>query len=163
ARLFQELQARNRELAEALERQTVTGEILRVIARSPTEVQPVLDTLTAHAARLLQTDFFNLWLGDQQRLRLVAPHGGLPRSVPVGAERAVARDSHFGRAVLESRVIHVEDIEAESEAEWGRLKDISRRRGGRTFLAAPLLREGRPIGAISTLRLEVQPFTEPQI
>src|SRR5262249_3075034 len=77
-RLFKELQERNRDLTEALEQQTATSEILRVIASSPTDLQPVLDAVVQSAARLCEARDVQLLRVDGDVLRLVASYGGLP-------------------------------------------------------------------------------------
>ena len=77
-RLFKELEARNRDLTEALEQQTATGEILRVISSSPTDVQPVLDTIAESAARLCEALDSAIWRRDGEQLLLVAHYGAIP-------------------------------------------------------------------------------------
>src|SRR5262249_2529987 len=108
-RLFNELQTRNRDLSEALEQQTATTEILRVISRSPIELQPVLDAVVKSAAQLCDAkDAYILKVVDGS-LRVVAVHGSFqPRadSIPV------RRDVVAGRALLDRCVIHIPDIQA---------------------------------------------------
>src|SRR5207245_602802 len=79
-RLFNELDARNRQLTEALEQQTATSEILRVIASSPTDVQPVLDVVAENAARLCEAADANIYRIDGGGYRLVASYGSM--SIP---------------------------------------------------------------------------------
>jgi signal transduction histidine kinase/HAMP domain-containing protein len=158
-RLFQELQARNRDLTEALEQQTATSEILRVIASSPTDIQPVLDVVAENAARLCDANDAVIGLREGDGLRSVANYGPLP----VVAVFSVSRGSAAGRAVIDRRTVHVDDLAAESEDEYPEAKAVMNRFGFRTVLATPLLRESVAIGAIVIRRMEVRPFTEKQI
>jgi signal transduction histidine kinase len=158
-RLFKELQERNRDLTEALEQQTATSEILRVIASSPTDIQPVLDTVAKNAARLCDASDAQILRVENDILRAVASYGALPaaRGVPL------SRSSVAGRAAVERRIIHVPDVVAEPEAEFSESKALARRLGTRTMLVAPLLRKGIAIGTILIRRTEVRPFSEKQI
>src|SRR5262245_44345003 len=110
AELTNALSARTRELAEALEQQTATGEILRVIASSPTDVQPVFAAVLTSAARLCDALDASIFQMDGDRLRLVAHEGPIP-SIPLG--EFPLRGTSVGRAVLNRRTIHVPDLQAE--------------------------------------------------
>jgi GAF domain-containing protein len=160
ARLFKELQDRNHDLAEALEQQTATSEILSVIASSPTDIQPVLDTIAKSAAEVCSADDAVIRLVERDGLRLAAHHGSIRVEVPV---RPLDRDSAVGRAVIDRAVIHIEDLLAVVEKEFPRTAALSERLGIRTLLAAPLMRENQPIGVIIIRRMVVQPFSEKQI
>jgi GAF domain-containing protein/anti-sigma regulatory factor (Ser/Thr protein kinase) len=158
ARLIHEQQARNRDLTEALEQQTATSEILRVIASSPTDLQPVLDVVAENAARLCDANDSHIRLIDGTVLRLVASCGSisLPEEyVPIN------RDRPASRAIIDRQTLHIHDLQAVRDREFPDTRDVVR--GVRTLLAAPLLREGIPIGVIIIRRLEVQPFSEKQI
>ena len=158
-RLFQELDERNAELREALEQQTATSEILRVIASSPTELQTVMDTIAENAARLCDADDVLVRRTDNITYQTVAHFGSMPHS---GDKIPVDIVSGPGRAILERRTIHVHDIqEAESEFPGARLYAIPQ--GIRTVLAVPLLRDGVALGILHLRRLKVQPFTDNQI
>jgi GAF domain-containing protein len=157
-RLFQELQARNRDLTEALEQQTATGEILRVIASSPTDIQPVLDTVAANAARLCDASDAVVFRIVGDVLQPMAIYGPIP-AVPT----PISRGSTSGRAVIDRQTIHIPDLSAESEEEFPVSKIYHRQMGDRTTLATPLLREGVPIGAILIRRSKVRPFSDKQI
>ncbi|HXV49230.1 MAG TPA: GAF domain-containing protein [Candidatus Binatia bacterium] len=158
-RLFKELEARNHDLTEALEQQTATSEILRVIASSPTDLKPVLDAVAESAARLCGASDANIRLREGDDLRSVANYGPLP----VVAIFSVGRGSATGRAVVDRRTVHIEDLTAESEEEFPEGKAAANQFGFRTVLATPLLREGVAIGAIAIRRMEVRSFTDSQI
>ena len=159
-RLFKELEARNRDLTEALEQQTATSEILRVIASSPTDIQPVLDVIAENAACLCAAKDAHIRLIEGDKAHLVAFFGSILRpeeTVPIIRGRAT------GRTILGRQTVHVHDLAAASETEFPENKALQERTGTRTFLATPLLREGVPIGVIVIRRMEVQPFSEKQI
>jgi GAF domain-containing protein len=157
-RLFKELQERNHDLTEALEQQTATSEILGVIASSPTDIQPVLDTVAANAARVCGSYDAVIRLVEGNILRLVAHYG--PVEPHVGLEQLITRGSVNGRAVVDRQTIHIHDVATETEIEFPESPVAS---GTRTMLATPLLREGVPIGVIVIRRLEVCPFLDNQI
>jgi GAF domain-containing protein/anti-sigma regulatory factor (Ser/Thr protein kinase) len=161
-RLFNELESRNRDLTEALEQQTATSEILRVISSSPTDLQPVLDAVVESAARLCDASDALIFRVHGDRLKEVAQYGSMPS--PAGeVGLPILRDEPSGRAVIDRCIVHVPDILAESNDEFGRMKDLAKRTGIRTLLVAPLLREGTAIGTIHIRRGEVRPFSEKQI
>ena len=164
-RLFPELEARNRELTEALEQQTATAEILRVISSSPTDLQPVMDVVAESAARFCGAANAAIFRLEGESLRLVAAHGPTPATVPIGGTIAASPQNFGGRVVRDRRTIHIEDILALPETEFPETLERFRQSGipARTMLATPLLREGVPIGVIYMRRNEVQPFTDKQI
>ncbi|TMA78312.1 MAG: GAF domain-containing protein, partial [Deltaproteobacteria bacterium] len=160
-RLFKELQERNRDLTEALEQQTATGEVLRVIASSPTEIQPVLDTLLANAVKLSGATKGHVRQVDGEFYRVVAHYGetgdrvSFLRANPLPA----SPDTPIARALVERSPIHILDVQLETGAHTS----LARQTGARTVLATPLLREGTPIGGIIIWRDFVEPFTDRQI
>ena len=173
--LEQKVEERTHELSEALEQQTATSEILRTIAASPTDVQPVLDAVAERAARLCDTYFASLTLIDGDHLRSAARYVSLPEgsdeaspatflsyAAQTGLPGAPIEGSVGGRAVTERRTVHVHDALELSEAEYAFTR-ASTAAGIRTVLATPLIREGVAIGAIVLRRMEVRPFTEQQI
>src|SRR5262249_32125712 len=162
-RLFQELQARNRDLTEALEQQTATSEILGVIASSPTEIQPVLDVVAKNAARICESIDAQIYRVEGDMLRKVASYGAISPILAVGEARPISRGSGSGRAVLDQQVIHIHDMMAVREEDYPDVWRADRQIGIRSGLAVPLLRESVAVGAITIRRLEVHPFTEKQI
>jgi signal transduction histidine kinase len=162
-RLFQELQTRNREVTEALEQQTATSEILRVISSSPTDIQPVLDAVAENAARVCGAYDAQILRLDGELLRLVSSYGSLPTLERFEEGVRVNRNWVSGRAVVDRQTVHVPDLAADPENEFPEGTTYARRFGHRTTLATPLLREGAPIGAILIRRKEVRPFSDKQI
>ena len=163
ARLFDELEWRNRDLGDALEQQTATAEILRAIAASPTALPRVFHTLAMSASRLCDALGALIWRVDGDSLRCVASvgiEGSAYRGREVNATIPLAATIVSGRAVLEGRVIHVEDAHT---AEMRREYPESWGRGNRTSLHVPLLRDGVALGAIVVGRDGPRPFSAEQI
>jgi signal transduction histidine kinase len=162
-RLFEEVQARTRELTEALGQQTATADVLKVISRSALDLQRVLDALVESAARLCNAHDASIFQVVGDGLRLVAHHGEIPRSAPVGQlTRRLVRGFIVGRAVLDRRTIHLADAQSET-SEYPEGSAIAKNLGFRTNLTVPLLGAGEAIGAITLRRSEVRPFTDRQI
>jgi GAF domain-containing protein len=153
-RLFQELK-------EALEQQTATSEILGVIASSPTDVQPVLETIADSAARLCSADDASIRIVEGNILRLMTHKGSIPFFM-TGA-LPITRGSVAGRAVIDNELIHIEDMTSLNSTEFPDAQVAVDREGVRTILVAPLERERLAIGVILIRRTEVRPFTEKQI
>ena len=158
-RLLNELQERNAQLTESLEQQTATSEILRVIASSPTDIQPVLDVVAENAARLCEAKDAVISRFDGETLKQVAQYG----TIPVPQPNLINRDSPVGRAIVDRKTIHVHDLLAEIETEYPESKARQQLSGTRTMLVTPLLREGVPIGTINIRRTEAHLFSEKQI
>jgi len=161
--LKKQLEARTRELAEALEQQTATSEVLQVISSSPGELQPVFDTMLANATRLCEAELGTLVLYEGDACRHVTDHGA-PRAY---AELRLREPlfcpgpEHPLALVLEAkRVLQIADLSAEPEGVRGRLADLA---SARTLLVVPMLKDNELIGAISIFRQEVKPFTDKQI
>jgi len=154
------------ETREALEQQTATAEILRVISRSPSDVQPVFDAIVANASRLCDAAYSAVARLEDGRLHLVAVSNMSPEETAAYHglfPRSPGRHFIMGRAFLERRPIHVEDIDTDPEYEPRTRQVLQRAAPYRTFLGIPILRDGVPIGAIGCGRREVKAFTVTQI
>src|SRR4030095_1249976 len=158
-RVTEQLESRDRELAESTAQQTASSEILGVIASSPTDLQPVLDSVAENASRLCDANDAGILRVDGDILRPVASYGPMPRV----EELPITRGIPGCRAVVDRQTIHVSDLAAELETEFPDSKLIQQVAGTRTLLATPLLREGIAIGSIVIRRTEVRPFTDKQI
>src|SRR5262249_19543345 len=155
-RLFQELK-------ESLEQQTATSEILAVIAGSPTDVQPVLDVVAQNAARLCDAKDAIIYRVESDHVQPVAHYGPMGLTRPVGEGFRPTRSDPPGRAMLDGKTVHVDDIVAELDGEFPESRAHQRISGSRTILVTPLLREGASIGSFMIRRTEVRPFTDKQI
>src|SRR5262249_45643564 len=153
-RLFKELQERNSELREALEHQTATSEVLGIISRSPTDVQPVLDAIVESAARVCGIDDLVLHIQDGDRLVSRSHFGPIP--VPSSRAEISIDDSQF-LWMREHGTLHIPDVDKQNE--W-QIVNIS---GWRSFLAVALRQQGELIGGLTARRIEVRPFTSAQI
>ena len=162
ARLFEEVQAKTRDLTESLQQQTATADVLKVISRSTFDLQTVLETLTESAARLCDAKSSHIYLVDGDVSRLAACSGfsreyeDLLRRTPLTSGRGTL----VGRTLHEGRVVHLPDALADPEY---RFHEAQRLGHFRTMLGIPMLRDGVTMGVLSLTRSEVRPFTEKQI
>ena len=163
-RLFEELQARTRELQEALEYQTATSNVLNVISRSPTDVQPVFDAIAESAARLCKAQFCHVFRFDGELIHFSAAHGHtvellqfIRRLYPV----APSRVSAAARAILSGVAETVPDIL--TDLEYHPDADIRSTVVFRSIVAVPMLKDGRPVGAIAVARSQTGYFPERQV
>ena len=159
-RLFDEVQAKTRDLSEALIYQTESGNILRVIASSPTDVGPVLKAIVDSACELCDAYDAAVLLKDGDDLLFSAHHG----PIPIGLEKwPINRNWTAGRALLDRKPVHLHDLLSAEGADFPDGRELSRRMGHRSILSVPLLREGESVGVIVVRRSEVHPFSDKQI
>ena len=161
-RLFDEAQARARELSVSLQQQTATADVLKVISRSAFDLQTVLDALTQSACKLCEADATTIWRPAGDGFRAAAMFGQSPE-VKVAIKQVVVkpgRDTCAGRALLEGRTVHIHDAKADPEY---RVPDVLNVAGNLAIISVPLMHEGVPIGVFSLTRREARPFTENQI
>jgi len=159
-RLFDEVQAKTRDLSEALTYQTGSGNILRVIASSPTDVEPVLKAIAESACELCDAYDAVVRLKNGDELQIRAHHGPIPIDAAVWL---INRNWTAGRAVLDKKPVHVHDMLSAEGDEFPEAQKRAHEQGHHTILSVPLLREGESIGAIVLRRREVHPFSDKQI
>jgi signal transduction histidine kinase len=155
-RLFKELEGRNRDL-------TATAEILRVISSSPTDVQPVFDTIVRSAVALCDGLFSALYQFDGALLHRVAQHNYTPEALEASDRIFPTRPTRAlgsGRAILERAVVHIPDVEVDPDY---RHHELPRAVGYRSSLWVPMLRDGAPMGVITVGRAEAGPFSDSEI
>jgi GAF domain-containing protein len=161
-RLFEAEQKRTEELSDALEQQTATADVLKVISRSTFDLKSVLQTLVESAAKLCDADKATITRQIQNSFFRAEAFGfsqefvDLMRSRPVDPDRSTIT----GRALLGKSIVHVHDITADPEYSWD---DALRVGQFRTILGVPMLREDEPVGVLTLTRSEVRHFTDKQI
>jgi two-component system NtrC family sensor kinase len=159
-RLFEEVQAKTRDLSEALVYQAGSGNILKVIASSPTDVVPVLKAIVESACDLCEAHDAHVLLKDGDELRSSAHHG----PIPVRFDKLpINRNWVTGRAFVDKVPMHVYDLLAPEGEQFPLSRVTLQQEGYRTVLSVPMLREGESVGVIVLRRTEVHPFSEKQI
>ena len=165
-RLFDEVQAKTRDLSESLQQQTATADVLKVISRSAFDLQTVLDTLVESATHLCEADY--AWLfqrkGDLLHFSSSFGHGTAQheriRDFFLARDVHIDRGSIVGRSATEGRVVHVADVLSDREYQWSAAQKIG---GYRATLGAPLLRDGKVVGVIFVAKKKPEPYSAKQI
>jgi GAF domain-containing protein len=166
AALRRELNERTAERDEALAQQLATSEILGLISRSPTDTQPVFEAIVARAAALCEAEFSAVARLEDGLLHLVAVHSMSPEETAAFHSlfpRPPARNFTMGRAFVDARPVHFDDVLSEPDYDTRTLELLQSVAKYRSFLGVPILREGTPIGVIGCGRREVKPFTAAQV
>ena len=161
-RLLSELRQRTDDLSEALEQQTATGEVLNVISRSPTDTQPVFDAIVESAARLCDAVFCMVWLFDGKLQHPAASYNLTSEALANVAKtypKPPDRLSAAGRAILGGKIVHIPDILEDRDY----AQELAAAGKWRASVSVPMLRDGKPIGAISIGKAEAGPFLDRQI
>jgi adenylate cyclase len=168
-RLLNELRQRTTDLGEALEQQTATSEVLRVISSSPGELEPVFQTMLENATRICEARFGSLYLCEGDGLRMKAMHNAPPAFAQAIAQREpIYRPgplSGLARLITTKQTVHISDVSKDAsykKREPGVVR-IVELAGARTLLNVPMLKEDELIGVIVIYRQEVRPFTDKQI
>ncbi|MET0537403.1 MAG: GAF domain-containing protein, partial [Xanthobacteraceae bacterium] len=167
-RLFEDVQARTREVTEALAQQTATSEVLRVISSSPGELKPVFDAILSNATRICEAKFGTLYLYEQGAYRVVATHNAPLALAEVWRRDPLIRppaDVPLGRIAITKKPTYLEDIKTTQSYKDGDpfLVNTVELGGYRTVLAVPMLKDDELIGSINMLGQEVRPFADKQI
>ena len=175
ARLLNELRQRTNDLTErtadlteALEQQTATSEVLHVISSSPGDLERVFATMLGNAARICDAKFGNVFRWDGDAMHLVATHNTPPAFAEYRKRRPLPLKPNlpFGRMVAAKAVVHCADaaaLPAYTEQHDPDVVAAVELGGIRTFVAVPMLKENKLIGALIVYRQDVRPFTDKQI
>jgi GAF domain-containing protein len=171
-RLFDEVQARTRELSEALEQQTATSDVLRVISSSPGELEPVFRAMLENAARLCEASYGAMWLREGDAFRAAAFHGSLPfaytqhKGWGSGTLYRAPPEAPLARVAETGKPLQIADLRDDQSYLSGKSPltvasvDVA---GVRTLVCVPMFKDDKVVGAIAIYRKEVRPFTDKQI
>jgi two-component system NtrC family sensor kinase len=169
-RLFDEVQARTRELSESLEQQTATSEVLQVISSSPGELEPVFEAMLENAVRLCEAKYGTLFLHEGDGFRLAATNGiplGLAEDLRRAGPRRPGPNTALGRVARTKQTAYIADALSEPgffDIPPGFTEPLlSKVAGARTLVAVPMLKENELVGAIVIYRQEPRPFSDKQI
>jgi len=170
AELEKELEARTRELSEALQQQTATSEVLQVVSSSPGQLGPVFQAMLANAVRICEAKFGVLFQSEGEAIRAVALHGVPALYAEERRRNPVIRPSArtvLGRAMATKQPVQIADVQDEphySDAPSGFTgSQLAKLAGARTALCVPMVKEAELAGAIIIYRQEVRPFSVKQI
>ena len=166
-RLFEEVQGRTRDLSEALEQQTATSEVLKVVSSSPGELGPVFNAMLENAVRICGAKFGNLMLSEGDAFRTVALYGAPAAYAEARRREPLTRHrpgTALGQVLTTKQPVQVADVQAEP-AYYDDPSRISllKLAGARTVISVPMLKENVLVGTIFIYRQEVRPFTDKQI
>ena len=168
-RLLNELRLRTNDLTESLDQQTATSEVLKVIARSRGELEPVFNAMLANATRLCEAPFGNLFLRDDFKFRPVAIHNKEMYDAYLQRNPVIDLRDNPGipldRLNRTKQVVHISDLRTDQSyiGKNAFIVPLVEVVGARTFVAVPMIKQGELIGAINMYRQEVRPFTDKQI
>ena len=166
-RLFDEVQARTKELTESLEQQTATSDVLQVISSSPGELAPVFKTILEKATRICEAIFGQLLVYDGGAFRCVAFHNTPSAFVEQFGDTPFVptADGPGGRLVQTKQPVHVADLRADLVYRTGSAAGVAtvELAGARSMILVPMLKEGQLLGALAIYHQEIRPFTDKQI
>ena len=168
-RLLNELRTRTDDLSEALEQQTATSEVLKIISSSPGELEPVFNAMLANATRICEATFGHLWLLEGNAFRAVAVHSTQRYADYQRRNPVIELRDHPGipldRVANTKQVVHIPDLRTDQSyiGKDSGIVTLVETVGTRSFVAVPMLKEGELIGAIAIYRQEMRPFTDKQI
>src|SRR5262249_50585438 len=160
-RLLSELRQRTDDLSEALDQQTATSEVLKVISSSPSNLRPVFQSMLENSVRICEAKFGQMFLCEGDKVRAVAQLDVPAALVQWDEQHGAFRPSPEGglmRAIVTKHVIHIDDIMSEQPS-----LPVVKLGGARSFIAVPMLKESELVGVIVIYRQEVRPFTKKQV
>ena len=160
-RLLNELRQRTADLSEALDQQTATSEVLKVISSSPSDLRPVFQSMLENSVRICEAKFGQMFLCEGDKVRAVAYFNVPAALVQWDEESGAFQPSPEGglmRAIRTRNIIHIDDFKSEQPS-----NPVVKLGGARSFIAVPMLKERELVGVIVIYRQEVRPFTEKQI
>jgi class 3 adenylate cyclase len=160
-RLLNELRRRTDDLTESLEQQTATSEVLRIISSSPGDLERVFEAMLQNSVRICDAGFGQMFLWEGDNVRLVAAVGVPTVLVEFDKQRGTFQPSPGGGldgVMRTKQVVHIADLLSEHAS-----YPPTRLGGARSYIAVPMLKENKLVGAIAIYRQEVRPFTDKQI
>jgi len=166
ARLLNELRNRTDDLSEALEQQTATSEVLKVISSSPGDLEPVFQAMLENATRICDAKFGTLWLREPDGMRAAAIHGAPPAwAEKYGSVYRPGPGTAMKQVLDTHAIVHVPDLRATSAYAAGEpvVVDTADLAGVRTLIAVPMVKDKELTGMIAIYRAEVRPFADKQI